>query len=163
MVTVLDIIAILLGVLGVAGSIIPALPGPPLSWLGMLAAFIRLQAFGAGDDIGAARLLIWLGVTVLVTVLDYFVPGWMTKVSGGSKYAGWGATAGLLIGMFVPPVGIIAGALAGAFIAELAFAGSSVWTSAKSAMGAFAGFLLGTGLKLIASGMMLWETAVSIW
>lgn len=163
MVTVLAIIAISLEVLGIVGSIVPALPGPPLGWLGLLAAFIRRQVFGAGDDIGTAQLLIWLGVTVIVTALDYFVPGWMTKVSGGSKYAGWGATAGLLIGMFVPPVGIIAGTLAGAFIAELAFAGSSVWTSAKSALGAFAGFLLGTGLKLIVSGMMFWKTAASIW
>lgn len=157
--TLLAVIAILLGVLGIVGSIVPALPGPPLSWLGMLAMFIRHKAFGAGDALGAMPLAVWFGVTVLVTVVDYFVPGWMTKASGGSKYAGWGATAGLLAGMFVPPVGIIAGALAGAFIAELAFGGSSVWTSAKSAAGAFAGFILGTGLKLTVSGMMLWKTA----
>ena len=160
--TVLAVIAILLGVLGIVGSIVPALPGPPLSWLGMLAMFIRYQVFGVGTPLGIIPTAVWLGVTVLVTIIDYFVPGWMTKASGGSKYAGWGATAGLLIGMFVPPVGIIAGALAGAFIAELAFAGNSVWASAKSAAGAFAGFILGTGLKLIVSGIMLWKIISSL-
>lgn len=155
--TAIVFIAVILGVLGIVGSIVPALPGPPLSWLGVLMMFIRHQIFGSGDAVSTSALLIWLGITVLVTVLDYLVPGWMTKMTGGSKYAGWGATAGLLIGMFVPPVGIIIGALAGAFIAEIAFVGSDLWTSAKSAAGAFVGFLLGTGLKLVASGIMLWK------
>ena len=161
--TALVIIAVILGVLGIVGSIVPALPGPPLSWLGLLLMFLRHQVYGFGDEVSLTTLLIWLGVTILVTVLDYLVPGWMTKWTGGSRYAGWGATIGLLIGMFIPPVGIVLGALAGAFIAEIAFAGSDVWTSFKSAAGAFIGFLLGTGLKLVASGMMLWITLRGLW
>ena len=161
--TAIAILAVILGVLGIVGSIVPALPGPPLSWIGLLMMFIRHQIYGFGDDVSLTALLVWLGVTIFVTVLDYLVPGWMTKLTGGSRYAGWGATIGLLIGMFVPPVGIVLGALAGAFIAEAAFAGSDFWTSLKSSAGAFLGFLLGTGLKLVASGIMLWITLRGLW
>ena len=101
-------------------------------------------------------LLVWLGVTVAVTIIDYIVPAWFTKITGGTKAAGRGAIAGMLVGMLVPPVGIILGTLAGAFLAELAFAGKNGWESAKSAFGALAGFLCGTGIKLIASGMMMY-------
>ena len=156
----LAIFAIILGVLGIVGSIVPALPGPPLSWFGLLLMFLRSHFYAAGDPFSSTALLIWLGITILVTVLDYIVPSWMTKISGGSKYAGWGATTGLLLGMFIPPVGIILGTLLGAFLAELVFADKNGWESAKSALGAFMGFLCGTGIKLIASGMMMYYIVV---
>lgn len=150
------IFAVLLGVLGIVGSIVPALPGPPLSWLGLL-----IMYFCKGDEVSTSVLLIWLAVTIIVTVIDYIMPGWITKLSGGSKYAGIGATIGLFAGMFLTPVGMILGALLGAFIAEVIFAEKGVWDSAKSALGAFAGFLLGTGIKLIVSGMMFWKIITS--
>ena len=68
--------------------------------------------------------------------------------------------AGMLVGLFVPPVGIILGTLLGAFLAELVFADKNGWESAKSALGAFMGFLCGTGIKLIASGMMMYYIVV---
>ena len=58
--------------------------------------------------------------------------------------------------MIVPPVGIIVGSLLGAFGAELLFAGKDTVSSVKSALGAFLGFMFGTGIKLIASGLMLY-------
>lgn len=153
--TFLAIAAIVLGVLGIIGSIVPALPGPPVSWIGMLLMFLR----GEGDLNHSATplstLLIWLGITTLVTILDFVIPGWFTKVTGGSKYAAIGATVGLLAGMFFTPVGIVAGVIIGAFAAELIFAGKSAGSSVKSALGAFLGFICGTGLKLVVSGMML--------
>lgn len=158
--TFVVIVAVLLGVIGIVGSIVPALPGPPLSWIGMLLMYFWGGTDGAGQHMSSTTLLIWLGITILVTVLDYIVPGWFTKMTGGSKYAGWGVTVGLLVGMFVPPVGIILGALAGAFIAEIAFAGKDFWTSTKSAFGAFMGFLFGTGLKLMISGLMFWKIII---
>ena len=83
----LAIFAVILGVLGIVGSIIPALPGPPLSWFGLLLMFLRSHFYAVGDSFSSTALLIWLGITILVTVLDYIVPSWMTKISGGSKYA----------------------------------------------------------------------------
>lgn len=155
------ILAVLAGVIGIVGSIVPALPGPPVSWGGlMILYFWGNGTNGAGDPMSLTFLLVWLGITVAVTVIDYIVPSWFTKITGGSKAAGRGAMAGMLVGMFVPPVGIILGTLLGAFLAELAFAGKNGWDSAKSAFGALMGFLCGTGLKLIASGIMMYYIVV---
>ena len=160
--TVAIILAIVLGVVGIVGSIVPALPGPPLSWLGLLCLYFFGGTNAAGEPMSTSFLFIWLAVTTLVSIIDYLVPAWFTKLTGGSKYAGWGAIAGLFIGMIIPPVGMILGALAGAFIAEYVFASKTAVDSVSSAFGALIGFLFGTGLKLIASGLMLWQIIVYI-
>lgn len=160
--TVMIVLAVLLGVLGIIGSIVPALPGPPLSWIGLLFMYLWGGTNGAGDHMTSNFLLIWLGVTVLVTILDYFVPAWFTKITGGSKYASWGAIIGLFVGMIIPPLGIILGSILGAFLAEFLISNKGLITSIKSAAGAFIGFLLGTGIKLIASGLMLYYIIVYI-
>ncbi|MBR5955498.1 MAG: DUF456 domain-containing protein [Bacteroidales bacterium] len=160
--TFLIILAVILGVVGIIGSIVPGLPGPPLSWLGLLLAYFAGGTNAAGDPITMKFLLIWLVVTTIVTILDYFVPAWFTKLTGGSKYAGRGAIAGLIIGMIVPPVGVIIGSLAGAFLAELIYGQKDAPDSLKSAFGAFLGFLFGTGIKLIAAGLMMYYIIVYI-
>ena len=155
------ILAVLAGVIGIVGSVIPALPGPPVSWLGlMILYFWGKGTDGAGDPMSLTFLLVWLGITVAVCIIDYLVPAWFTKLTGGTKAAGRGALVGLLAGMFIPPVGIILGTILGAFLAELAFSGKNGWDSAKSALGAFLGFFFGTGIKLIASGMMMYSIVV---
>lgn len=155
------ILAVLAGVVGIIGSVVPALPGPPVSWVGlMILYFWGKGTNGAGDPMSLTFLLVWLGITAAVTIIDYIVPSWFTKVTGGTKAAGRGAIAGMLVGLFVPPVGIILGTLLGAFLAELVFADKNGWESAKSALGAFMGFLCGTGIKLIASGMMMYYIVV---
>ncbi len=156
------VLAVILGLLGVVGSVAPGLPGPPLSWLGLLCLYFFGGTNAAGEPMSTSFLFIWLAVTTLVSIIDYLVPAWFTKLTGGSKYAGWGAIAGLFIGMIIPPVGMILGALAGAFIAEYVFASKTAVDSVSSAFGALIGFLFGTGLKLIASGLMLWQIIVYI-
>ena len=159
--TLVIILAVLAGVVGIVGSVLPALPGPPVSWVGlMILYFWGHGTNSSGDPMSLTFLLIWLGITVAVTLIDYIVPSWFTKLTGGSKAAGRGAMAGMLVGMFVPPVGILLGTLLGAFLAELFFAEKSGWESARSAVGAFMGFLCGTGVKLIASGMMMYYIIV---
>lgn len=105
-------------------------------------------------------LLVWLAVTVAVCIIDYVVPAYFTRVTGGSKAAGRGAIIGLIVGMVVPPVGIILGTLLGAFLAEFLVARKNGWQSTKSAVGALLGFLFGTGIKLIASGLMMYYIIV---
>ena len=156
------VLAVILGLLGVVGSVAPGLPGPPLSWLGLLCLYFFGGTNAAGEPMSTSFLFVWLAVTTLVSIIDYLVPAWFTKLTGGSKYAGWGAIAGLFIGMIIPPVGMILGALAGAFIAEYVFASKTAVDSVSSAFGALIGFLFGTGLKLIASGLMLWQIIVYI-
>ena len=159
--TFIGILAIVLGIVGIIGSVAPALPGPPLSWLGLLALYIWGGGTnGAGDPMSTRFLLIWLAIVIVVSILDYIVPAYFTKLTGGSKWGGWGAIAGLFLGLIYPPVGMILGSLLGAFAGELLFAQKDTVTSIKSAFGAFLGFLFGTGLKLITTGVMLFYIIV---
>ena len=157
--TILTVLAIIAAVIGIVGSIVPGLPGPPISWVGLLLLFIE-KTTGNGDPMTAKFLCIWLAVTIVVTILDYIVPAWFTRMTGGHKAASAGAIIGLFIGMFLPPVGIIFGSLAGAFIGELMVTDKGTWAAFKASVGAFFGFLCGTCLKLIASGMMFYYVIV---
>ena len=150
--TVLIVIAIILAVVGIIGSIVPGLPGPPLSWVGLLLAFFSHKMGGA--DMTLTSVLIWLAVTVIVSILDYTVPAKFTKLAGGSKAGSRGALIGMLIGIFLTPIGMIPCSLAGAFLAELFQEDKSAGQALKAALGTFAGFLVGTGMKLVVSVAM---------
>ena len=142
-------IGILLIIVGLIGCIIPIIPGPPLSFLGLI--MLQLTRFG---NFGTLFLVLMGTIAIIVTILDYIVPVWGTKKFGGSKAGVWGSTIGLIIGLFFfPPIGIIIGPLLGAIIAEL-IKGADLHKSVKSGLGSFLGFLLGTGLKIISSGVM---------
>ena len=160
---VVAIIAIIFAVVGIIGSVAPALPGPPLAWVGVLLIYLWGGTNGDGEPMSLTILLVMLGVTAFVTVLDYIVPAWFTKTTGGSKYASRGAMVGLFLGMFIPlPVGMIATSLICSFLAELVFSQKDAAGSLKSAFGAFLGFLFGSGIKIIACGVMLWYIIVYI-
>ena len=159
--TLIAILAILAGLVGIVGSIAPGLPGPPLSWLGLLLLYLWGGGTdGAGEPMKLTFLLLWLAVTIVITIVDYVVPAYFTKLTGGSKAGGWGAIIGLFAGLVYPPVGMILGSLLGAFIAELVVAKKDTATSIKSALGAFLGFVFGTGAKLVAAGVMLFYIVV---
>ena len=150
--TILIVLAVILAVIGIIGSIVPGLPGPPLSWVGLLLAFLSHKLGGA--DMTLTFVMIWLGVTVIVSILDYTVPARFTKLAGGSKAGSQGALIGMIIGIFLTPIGMIPCSLAGAFLAEMFQENKSATDALKAALGTFAGFLVGTGLKLIASVTM---------
>ena len=158
---VIGILAVLVGVIGIIGSILPALPGPHLTWVGMLLLYLWGGTNRAGENMSLTLLLIMFGATVVVSILDYIVPLYFTKLTGGTKYAGRGAMAGLVFGLFVvPPVGMILGSFLGAFLAELYYARKSTGDALKSAFGSFLGFLAGTGLKLVLCGVMMYYIIV---
>jgi len=154
----MDYILIGLGIIfmvtGLFGCVLPLLPGPPLNYAGLL-----LLHFTSGFQFSTRFLVIWGIVTIVVYALDYVIPVWGTKKFGGSKRGVWGSMIGLIAGMcFFPPFGIIIGPFAGAVIGELT-AGKDSKAALKSGFGSFVGFLTGTILKLIASGMMTWYFA----
>lgn len=149
---VLEILALVAALFGIVGSIVPGLPGPPVSWVGMLLVFFAEK--GTDNPMTLTVLIVWLVITVVVSILDYVVPAWTTRAAGGHKAASTGALIGLLAGIFLTPVGMIAGALLGAFIGELMVTDKGVFAAFKAGLGAFVGFIFGTGLKLITSGIM---------
>ncbi len=151
----LIVFAVILGVVGIIGSIVPGLPGPPISWIGLLLAFFGRRIAESDNQITLTCLLIWLAITLIVTVLDYVIPSKFTRLAGGSKAGSWGAMIGLLVGIIFTYIGMIAGCFLGALIGELAFGKKEFGASFKSALGAFAGVMAGTGLKLITTVTMM--------
>jgi uncharacterized protein YqgC (DUF456 family) len=142
------IIAMLFMLTGIVGCLVPVLPGPPLSYLGLV--IVHFTRFA---DV-SQKLFIILGIiAVVVTVLDYIVPIWGTRHFGGSKYGARGATVGLVIGLFLGPAGIIIGPFLGAFVGELIFK-DDVKYALKAGFGSLLGFMTGVGLKLAASLLM---------
>lgn len=113
--TTLAILAFLFALIGIAGCIVPALPGVILSYAGLVCAY-----FCSYSQISTAALLIWLAVTLFVSVADYFLPAYMTRRFGGSRAGAIGATIGTVVGFFfIPPLGILLGPFVGAVIGEL--------------------------------------------
>lgn len=154
--TLIIILAILAGIIGVAGSILPGLPGLPLSWVGLLILYIWGDGNNAsGDTIGLLALILWGVVVAIVTVVDYIVPPLIIKKMGGSKCAERGSLVGMIVGIFLTPIGMIIGAYLGALLAELFIAKKSDEEAAKSAFGTFVGFILGTGIKTIVAVCIL--------
>lgn len=155
--TLIVILAILAGIIGIAGSILPALPGTPISWVGLLLLYIW-----GPEEMPLKTLVIWGIIVVLVSVVDYIVPMYFTKVTGGSRYAERGAMAGLIIGIFLTPVGMILGSFLGAFISELYWGKKDSVGALKAAFGSFLGFITGTGLKTIVAVLILWKIFVFV-
>jgi|SRR5690606_8776669 len=142
------VIAIVLMIAGIIGCFLPFLPGPPLSYLALLVVQLRSDV-----SFTSQFLWIWAAVTLVVTLLDYVIPLYGTKRFGGTKYGIWGCTIGLVIGIFIPPLGIIIGPFVGAFIGEV-IGNKNSDDAFKAALGSFIGFLLGTLIKLIACFVM---------
>jgi hypothetical protein len=142
------ILAIIFMIIGIIGCLVPVLPGPPLSFLGLI--FLNLTRFGRFTT---PELITFGILAAIVTVLDYIVPVWGTKRFGGSKYGTRGATIGLIVGFFVGPLGIVLGPLIGAFVGEMIFKDDLSYAF-KAGFGSLLGFLTGIGLKLAASFVM---------
>lgn len=151
----ISILAILAGIIGIAGSILPGLPGTPVSWIGLLILYIW-----GPEDMQLKTLIIWGVVVAIVSVVDYVVPMWFTKVTGGSKYAERGAIAGLLLGIIFTPIGMILGSFLGALISEWYYSRKGFGQALKAAIGSFLGFITGTGLKTIVACLIMWKIVV---
>jgi uncharacterized protein len=143
--TLLIIAGLILSILGILGCILPALAGPPLSFLGLLLIHFT-------DKISLPPSLLWvMGIlTVLVSILEYVVPIWGTRRFGGTKNGAKGAIIGLMVGFFIGPMGMIVGPFAGAMLGEMV-GGRQDRGILRAAFGSFLGFLLGIGLKLTVS------------
>jgi len=139
----------LLMILGIAGCLLPILPGPPLSFLGLIAIH-----FTSKIDFSSKFLISWGIIVILVAILDYVIPIWGTKFFGGSKYGVWGSMIGLLAGLFIPPIGIIVGPFIGAVAGEM-LAGNKQ-NALKAGFGSFIGFIAGTVVKMLVSLIMLY-------
>lgn len=153
-------LAVLAGVLlllGFIGTFLPVLPGPVLAWAGLLAAH-----FSSYSEI-KIWILVAAGIlTAFVSIMDNIFPSMLTKKSGGSKAGVLGSTIGLFAGFFLGTLFVILGPFLGAFIGEMIHDSSDAKKAFKAAWGAFKGFLLGTGIKMISVLIFIWIFAWSV-
>jgi len=157
----MDIFLILLGlsliIIGLLGSVLPVIPGPPLSFAGLLALH-----FTSKFEFSFTLLLIYGILMILIIILEYVIPIYGTKKMGGTKYGMWGSTIGLIAGLFVfPPFGLIIGPFIGAFIGELIY-GKTSEVALRSAVGSFLGFIFSTLLKLIYCFLIIYHVVVQL-
>ncbi|WP_310379570.1 DUF456 domain-containing protein [Flavobacterium sp.] len=154
--SLLLIIGFALMVLGILGSFMPVLPGPSISWVGLL-----LLYFTNAIAINYWVLGITLLITIVLSILDYTIPAKGTKKFGGSSYGIWGTNIGLILGFFAPiPFGFIIGPFVGAFVGELIYDYKDHGRAFKAATGSFLGFLAGSFMKFVVCmiyfGLFLW-------
>lgn len=153
------IISLLFILAGVAGSVLPALPGPPLSWIGLLILYTA-----PGMDFDYWILGITFFVTLIITILDYVIPAQGTKRFGGSKYGIWGTNIGLIVGILTPiPLGFIIGPFVGALIGEFIFDQNDSKRALKAATGSFIGFLVSTFMKFVYCMVLLGIYIHTVW
>jgi len=157
----MDILLLITGIacllIGLAGAVLP-LPGPPLSFAGLI--LLHISRFAEFSQ----TVLYTLGfVTIVIAVLDYYIPVWGTKKFGGTRYGAIGATVGMLAGfLFIPAIGIFVGTFLGAFLGEL-IGKAKVKDALKSAFGSFIGFLTGIVMKVILCLIMIGYAVSGLW
>ena len=149
----MDILLIILAFIclaaGVLGSVLPALPGPPLAWVGLL-----LAGFTSYIDVSTTVLIVTACLAAIITVLDYVVPSLSTKHFGGTKYGIWGCNIGLVLSLFGLPfgptglLGIVFWPFVGALVGEY-LKSHDLRPALRAAWGAFIGFVSGTLMKVV--------------
>lgn len=148
----LIVLAVVLLIVGVVGSVLPILPGAPISWLSLL---VLKFAPSASLKLSWSVIIVVGLFTLVVFILDNFLPLWSTKKMGGNQKVVWGAGIGFLAGFWFGPLGVILGPFLGALIAGI-ISGSHLRSALKHASGAFIGFFAGVVLKFINLGVIVY-------
>jgi uncharacterized protein YqgC (DUF456 family) len=137
------ILAIVLMAIGIAGTVLPALPGLPLVFAGML-----LAAWAGGfEQVGAGMLVVLGGLTLLSLLIDFWATAVGAKRVGASRMAVIGAVIGTFGGIFFGPVGLFVGPFAGALAGELLH-GRKLGRATRIGFGTWLGIVFGVVLKL---------------
>lgn len=153
------LISFLLMLVGILGSFLPVLPGPPISWVGLLLLYLT-QAVPMNYMI----LTITFIVAFIVAILDYVIPAQGTKRFGGSKYGIWGTNIGLVVGLLAPiPLGFIIGPFLGAFVGELMNDATDSKKALKAATGSIIGFLASTFMKFVVAIVFFGLYIAKVW
>ncbi len=157
------LIAAAMIVAGLVGAVLPALPGLPLVFGGMLVA-----AWTDGFDHVPVWVLVLLGLLTLCSMaVDFWATAHGARRVGASRKAVVGAMLGTLVGLFFGPVGLLLGPFAGALAGELLHRRSldkeHLGDAARIGLGTWVGILFGVALKLGLAFAMLGLFALAWW
>jgi uncharacterized protein YqgC (DUF456 family) len=145
--------------LGLAGSVLPILPGPPLSFIGL---FLLALLKHFSPPLTPTLVIILAIVTILVIVMDYVIPLLGAKKYGASKWGVWGSVLGMAIGIFWSPFGMLLGAFIGAVVGEW-LVGKTKGEALRAGWGVVMGTLFATILRLGVAGMMTYYFVLALW
>lgn len=151
----MDVFLLILGlifmIIGLAGALLPILPGLPLAYLGLL--LLHWSEYG---QFTGYFLLIWALVVVILMIIEYLIPKWGAKKYGGTKAGQTGAFIGTIAGVFIfPPLGLLLGPFVGAYVGELIDDSEDNRKALRSAWGSLMGFMAGSLLKVVTALVML--------
>ena len=136
--------------LGLIGSVLPIIPGPIMSYLGVLVLYFFTDTFFSNNEI-----FIYGIITAFVFSSDYILQFLGVKKLGGQKNALYGTFFGIFLGLFFAPLGLLLGPFLGAFLGALKD-NKEQKQAMRIALGALLGFICGTFLKLLYSVFVIY-------
>ncbi len=160
----MDTILLILGsfcmIIGVFGSFMPVLPGPTISWIGILLLYLTKAVENNYWILGLTLI-----TTILISVFDYMIPAKGAKKFGGSKFGIWGTNIGMILGFFLIPIppGFVLGAFFGAFLGEIYFKSQDKERALKAATGSIVGFVFSMFIKFVVSIVFLGWFIFLVW
>lgn len=153
---VLTFVAVILTIIGIVGSILPALPGPPFSWAALVIVY-----FTCPSAVSLPLVIVTGVLTLLAAIVDYVAPIYVTKWGGGSRQAIIGSSIGVIVGLFFMPLGLIFGPLVGSFVGEMMATNRSE-VAFRVAILSFVSFLVTSGIKLLLAVVMTYYVLVAV-
>ena len=151
------LLAGLLVIAGLAGTIIPAMPGVPLVFAGLFAG----AWIGDFQNVGWVTIGILAALATIAWIVDFVAGAAGARYLGASSRAFWGATLGAIVGIFFGLVGMLLGPFIGAVIGELS-GGTDIVSSGRAGVGAWLGMVVATAIKLALVFLMIGIFAFSI-
>ena len=144
------LLAALIVIAGLAGTVVPALPGVPLVFLGL---FVGAWVDGF-DTVGWGTIGLMAALTLVAVIVDFVAGAAGARYLGASPRAFWGATAGAIVGLFFGIPGMLLGPFIGAVLGELS-GGRGMVQSGRAGVGAWLGMVVATALKLALAFLMI--------
>jgi uncharacterized protein len=149
-VTLVNVVVALLMLAGLAGAVLPVLPGTPLIVAGALLHAVATEF----TPIGVGRLAILVGLAVVGAVLSQAAAALGVRRAGGSRWAMVGALLGAVVGVFTAPLGLLLGPLLGAVAGEIVRT-RRLRGSVRAGVGALVGLALGAAAQVAVSFVMV--------
>ena len=157
MTTILILLGLIAVLVGLLGTIYPAIPG-----LGLMFGGAWLLAYAGNYQVYGTNTLIFIGIAAAFGMAMDYVSGVLgAKYTGASKQALWGAFIGGITGAFLSLPGLLLGPLVGAGVGEF-IAKRDMLQAGKVSVGTFIGFIIGMIAK-VGCALALVLTLLSVW
>jgi uncharacterized protein YqgC (DUF456 family) len=143
--------------LGIAGVVLPVLPGSLL----LLGGAVLVAWAGDFALVGWPTLTVVGLLAALIWAVDWVAAALGAKATGASRWAVVGASLGLVVGLFLGPAGVLLGPVVGAVLLEY-WRDPDFEKALRAGAGAFLGFLLGSVVKVTLAFVLIGALVVGL-